>query len=403
MSVVLTFATRRFLPPRLLRPRLLQMTERVDVAQFSLSTEQRYSSHEPVFVGPYRYTRAVLDYSWYAHYSPARQHVQDNIIDLFLYLGARSERPWIVYTAGAMGAGKSYVMRWLYKTGQFPLDKFVWVDPDKIKDCMPDMADYLKHNQPGAGTLTHKESSFIAEIIEREAMQQSKCILVDGSLRNANWYAKHFARIRADFPHYRIAILSVVADREKVYERSRKRAITTGREVPKHVLDDALEKVPESVEILSPLVDWTAVIENNDETQGPRILPPASWEEFRARWEEVASSPSVKCDFGTGPDGAKMDTAMLLEILQKNPHAALSLVRVRTPEGQHQQLQHQEQVVKGQDRQDQQQNVEEEEVEGEEKDVDEPSVTATGAPAPSHPPPPPAPSSSSPSTSSSSS
>ena len=34
------------------------------------------------------------------------------------------ERPWIVFTAGAMGVGKSYAMLSLHSEGLFPLDAF---------------------------------------------------------------------------------------------------------------------------------------------------------------------------------------------------------------------------------------------------------------------------------------
>lgn len=75
---------------------------------YTISTEQKYAtSGPPHFVGKFQRTRAVLDYTWHAHYEPSRQHVQDAIVDTFLSGGVRVEQPWIVYTAGAMGAGES--------------------------------------------------------------------------------------------------------------------------------------------------------------------------------------------------------------------------------------------------------------------------------------------------------
>ena len=39
----------------------------------------------------------------------------------------------MVFTAGAMGSGKSWTMHWLQERGYFPLESFVVVDPDAIR------------------------------------------------------------------------------------------------------------------------------------------------------------------------------------------------------------------------------------------------------------------------------
>lgn len=165
------------------------------------------------------------------------------------------------------------------------------IDPDKIKGLLPDMPAYIKHNREMAGSLTHKESGFIAEIIERQAMEQSKPILVDGSLRNSDWYARAFGRFRAEFPQYRIAILLVQAPAATIYERARRRGAVTGREVPCAVLDDAIANVPSSFAALRPLVDFSAVISNNDDKGDPMFEPPATQEQFTHVWDEIAAAP----------------------------------------------------------------------------------------------------------------
>ena len=44
-----------------------------------------------------------------------------------------SRRPWVVFTAGPMGVGKSYVLAQLYQRKLFPLDRFIKIDPDMLK------------------------------------------------------------------------------------------------------------------------------------------------------------------------------------------------------------------------------------------------------------------------------
>ena len=79
------------------------------------STERNYMVDENVSCGKYGYIRAQLDYTYHSNYSKSRQVFHDSIIDRLL-LGTRivdrngktcvkSTQPWIVFTAGAMGAG----------------------------------------------------------------------------------------------------------------------------------------------------------------------------------------------------------------------------------------------------------------------------------------------------------
>lgn len=77
--------------------------------EYTQSTNERYASSTEIFVGEYRYTRALLDYRWHVHYKAERQLVQDTIIRKFLEGGVRMDRPWLVYTAGPMGAGKLFL------------------------------------------------------------------------------------------------------------------------------------------------------------------------------------------------------------------------------------------------------------------------------------------------------
>jgi len=45
-------------------------------------------------------------------------------------------------------------------------------------------------------------------------------VLVDGSLRDYEWYKGYFKKLRHDFPFLRIAILHITAPKEAVLERA---------------------------------------------------------------------------------------------------------------------------------------------------------------------------------------
>lgn len=88
-----------------------------------LSTEQNYgyfgSGNKLQFYGEFIDLRQRLDYSFHSNYAKERQLFQDDIIirtledpiitDLHGNTCARPEYPWLVFTAGAMGAGEFHI------------------------------------------------------------------------------------------------------------------------------------------------------------------------------------------------------------------------------------------------------------------------------------------------------
>ena len=100
---------------------------------------------------------------------------------------------------------------------------FVGVDPDVIRRYLPEFDSYVKESPLQAGEMTRKESGYIVEILTEAALREGKNVLVDGSLRDWEWYGKYFQRLRKDYPQLRIAILYVEAGKDVVLERARKR------------------------------------------------------------------------------------------------------------------------------------------------------------------------------------
>jgi len=259
-------------------------------------TEWNFATKEPQgFVGDHAALRARLDYTYHWYYSPARQAVQDDIMHRFErtivvdkahhIVCARPTRPWIVFTAGAMGAGKSRAMQWLHSRNYFPLQSFVAVDPDRIRYSLPEWKAYLARDQSTAGTLTHKEAGYIAELLTLEGLKDGKNILVDGSLRDADWHAEHFDRIRQEYPRIRIAIIHCDANPENIVARAQRRAEQTGRSIPEHTLFETITQVPHSVEKLRPLVDQ--YVKLNTDGESPTLVQgAASFEELKEIWAQ---------------------------------------------------------------------------------------------------------------------
>lgn len=262
-----------------------------------ISSEQNYKAgpNEQGFYGQFSHIRATLDYTYHEHYTKKRQCLQDKIISDMINSAIITDKdgnvcttptePWLVFTAGAMGAGKSYTMNKLVEKGRFPLLAFVLVDPDEIRRHLPEFHVYVDENPELAGELTRKEAGFIAEILTLAGLQSGKNVLVDGSLRDSEWYKSYFTRLREEFPNLRQAIIHVTAPREAVFERAAARAKSTGRIVPQDVLERALNQVPRSVKILGPLVDYFCEINNAPGAPDVELTTEGeTWETFENKW-----------------------------------------------------------------------------------------------------------------------
>jgi hypothetical protein len=63
-------------------------------------------------------------------------------------------------------SGKGSVIRWMRDHRYLEMEHLVCIDPDKFKELMPEWPEYVKRESISAGTLTHKESGYIQEIVQ---------------------------------------------------------------------------------------------------------------------------------------------------------------------------------------------------------------------------------------------
>jgi len=268
----------------------------VTLSKHNLTESNGHGQH----YGPYASVRESLDYSYHSTYTKERQALQDEIIDGILGrntpLDQQQENqqcsceyyvPWAVFTAGAMGAGKSHTLKTLHRQGRLPLDHFVRIDPDEIRRHLPEYEHYVRLCPRFAGALTSKESGLIAEIATKAALRCGKSVLVDGSLRDSAWYAKHFADLRNEFPLLRIAIIHVSAPTSVIFQRALARGLATGRQVPPELIHKTLEEVPRSIEILKGLTDYFCELRNDEGESLTIVTPGETWESFQKQWSCV--------------------------------------------------------------------------------------------------------------------
>lgn len=286
---------------------------------YSVSTMDNFADSKARFVGKYGNLRSHLDYSYHKLISEERQILHDSIIDQFqstiIYDGEyMCEKPtvnWIVFTAGPMGSGKTYTLSWLSENKYFPLEAFVRVDPDILRDMLPETSEYFRRNPNTAGALTQREVGYISEVMTLDALMNGKNVIVDGSLRHVDWYASYIDSLRKRFPILKIAIMEVSAPAKTTLSRALKRAEISGRVVPVHVLEESIRQVPLAVAQLKPLADYTCTLRNDDcvtaadasgesevKCSEPELVRTSSgslsWPDFRSVWKMSCAFSSRK-------------------------------------------------------------------------------------------------------------
>jgi hypothetical protein len=121
---------------------------------------------------------------------------------------------------------------------------------------------YVERTPDRAGELTRKEAGMMSELLTNYALDSGLNCLVDGSLKDADWYEKYFNKLRKIYPTLRIGIIHVTAPTEAIFERVKQRGKSTGRVVPLDTLKRSIEEVPKAVTQLRRSVDFFVEIHN---------------------------------------------------------------------------------------------------------------------------------------------
>lgn len=90
----------------------------------------------------YDYIRNYLDLNYYSNeYSEQRIKLHESIIDNYFInkncINKNNKSQKFIFTSGAYGSGKSFVIEQLDKLNKINLTKYIYVDPDEIRLQLP--------------------------------------------------------------------------------------------------------------------------------------------------------------------------------------------------------------------------------------------------------------------------
>ena len=209
--------------------------------------------------GKYRGIKNKLDHSYHGVYSQERQRFHDKIIETYLkgqnLSRGQNNNQKVIFTAGAMGVGKGYALEKL-KGCSYPRGNFVIVDPDRMKNTLPEFKEQrmLRQNmgpdiKAGAAGYVHKESGYLAEIIQEIGFEKNLNIIVDGSLKDYSWNSFLMKKFKKN--GYKVEIIYVDAPSNTILKRVKDRARKTGRDIPQKTVLDNIKDVSNTVRMLS--------------------------------------------------------------------------------------------------------------------------------------------------------
>ncbi|CAJ1329871.1 unnamed protein product [Effrenium voratum] len=231
---------------------------------WEICTQQNYARQDSKLAdGPLAPARKLVDASYHGNYTMERQSFQDALVRRLVESGSQPRKqPLLVFTAGAMGVGKSSVIRWLAEREMLSLTDFVHINPDLLATELPEYPGYVEKNRASAAVMTRLEAGLLTELSLMYSLQQRRNILVDSSLRHGSWYSRVLQKIRRKLPDVRVVLMYVHAREETVYARAIQRG-QQGRAVSHAEVADSLEKLPRAIQKLLPYVDMFVQVDND--------------------------------------------------------------------------------------------------------------------------------------------
>ncbi|MBI2711611.1 MAG: zeta toxin family protein [Bdellovibrio sp.] len=257
-------------------------------------------------------------------FSKKEMHVFDEVLDSIL--GGKGEKepqkghsPQLILTAGAPGSGKSSMLELLGKMRLYDSSHFVVYDPDKLRMKLPTYHGWISFDEmhpfsAELSTLTMPELNYFYEVVVAESRKQGKNLLIDGTLRATDYFAKFISELRRnDLDHkhtYQVGIIHIDVSKETAKKRVKERFETTGRNVEERFQEQASPAViNESASKLTNLVDFYLKIENPDSpnpVQFQRCLinecGPKNSDEFLKKFQPLHKVLMTKLAAGSLPD-----------------------------------------------------------------------------------------------------
>jgi phosphoglycolate phosphatase-like HAD superfamily hydrolase len=135
----------------------------------------------PTFVTIERYARNYA--KWKYAFIPSRLKVHADILAQISGTVGPSPKPLVLFTSGSFGSGKSTVIERLVNSQLIQADHFAWIDPDDIRERVPEYQKFKAVDPKNAGSLVHLEVGPEGEPKHHHGRNPPQCGVEPGRVR----------------------------------------------------------------------------------------------------------------------------------------------------------------------------------------------------------------------------
>lgn len=217
-------------------------------------------------------------------FTTARAALHDDIVRRFTKGIPKSQSPTVYMLGGGPAAGKSTMLA----SGKLKMPTggkdAVLVNPDEVKELLPEYQQRVKAGDLTAAAFVHEESSYVAKRILRAAIENGQDVVHDGVGAN---YERVIEEARPRGYTVR-GYYAYVPDPELAVKRAAERAKKTGRAVPESYIRERHRKIAQIFPDAAKKLDSVELFETSSEArlvaQGDQgnlqILDVAAYEVF---------------------------------------------------------------------------------------------------------------------------
>lgn len=213
-------------------------------------------------------------------YKPERERLHDKWMSEFLTdkegkpikAPPKTVQKVAIVMMGGPASGKTSTVKHLLGTSDFASKGFANVNPDDVKEMMPEYNEALSLSAKDAAWIAHAESSDVASKVYNEALNQGLNIILDGTGKNLEKYSRKIQALKDRGYHVQLVMPDV--DIQDARQRSSDRAQKIGRYVPDEILIPAHQKIPGNFEPLARMCDQFYLYD----TRGGKPPPALKWQ-----------------------------------------------------------------------------------------------------------------------------
>lgn len=210
---------------------------------------------------PFDAARKLLDPTFHPVKPRDRQELENQILEKIYGRSEPEKNPQLLFLAGGMGVGKSYLVEQMRAKGV--MSNALVINPDAIRDHLPEQE---KQNLEGNHEIDldlHREASAMTELLIYQALKDRRSIIIDASMRDYAFHESLIEMVRKAHSSYTVGIMAVVTSSSTHQRRLEERAQTT-RAVP----DDLVAKsTADSIDVatrLATTVDRMILVSNEE-------------------------------------------------------------------------------------------------------------------------------------------